>query len=129
MARTGFFYLFLSLFCALFGAVYECFSHGVYSFFMLYAFGFPLILGALPFLALAFWNSPMPGRLTRELHHSGVASLTVGSLFEGVLEIYGTTNRLVLVYWVLGGTFLLSGLILYIMGNREVRGAFKLMEK
>ena len=31
--------------CALFGAVYERFSHGVYSYWMLYTFAFPLALG------------------------------------------------------------------------------------
>ena len=38
---------------AVLGAVYELFSHGVYSYFMLYAFLFPLAGGALPLLALS----------------------------------------------------------------------------
>ena len=41
-SRTAFVYLLVSLFCALFGAVYEVFSHEVYSFYMIYAFAFPL---------------------------------------------------------------------------------------
>ena len=36
-----------SLFCALFGAVYELFSHEVYSYSMIYAFIIPLAGGAL----------------------------------------------------------------------------------
>ena len=44
-------YLTASVFCALFGAVYELFSHGVYSYWMIYAFAFPLLLGAIPCLA------------------------------------------------------------------------------
>lgn len=48
MARAGFFYLAVTLVCAAFGAVYEIFSHGVYSYFMLYAFAFPLCGGVLP---------------------------------------------------------------------------------
>ena len=35
-----------AVFCAFFGAVYEHFSFGVYSNFMIYAFAFPLAAGA-----------------------------------------------------------------------------------
>lgn len=119
MSKTGFLYLFLSMFCILFGAVYEYFSHEVYSNFMLYAFVFPLAGGVLPFFGIAFYRIPIPGRAARNLYHSGIASLTIGSVMEGVLEIYGTTNRLVLVYWVLGIGFLLLGLILYGTENRK----------
>jgi hypothetical protein len=116
MAKTGFVYLFISLFCVLFGAVYECFSHQVYSYFMLYAFVFPLACGVLPFLGLAFLKWPIPGKISCNLYHSGIAALTIGSLFKGILEIYGTTNRLVLVYWVVGFVFLFGGLISYWLG-------------
>ena len=112
-AKTGFVYLFISLLCILFGAVYEYYSHEVYSYFMLYAFVIPLAGGALPFFAMAFCTIPMPNRVSRNLYHSGIAALTTGSLFEGALEIYGTTNRLVSVYWILGVLFLLAGIILY----------------
>lgn len=117
MAQTGFVYLGLSLFCALFGAVYEGFSHGVYSYFMIYAFGFPLAGGALPFFALAFSDRRPPGRAALNLYHSGIAAMTVGSLFEGVLEIYGTTNRLVAVYWMVGGLLWGCALFFYLIGS------------
>ena len=45
-------YLVVSLVCAAFGAVYETFSHGVYAYGMLYAFGIPLAGGVLPSLLL-----------------------------------------------------------------------------
>ncbi len=106
MAKTGFVYLFISLFCVLFGVVYEYFSHEVYSYYMLYAFVFPLVGGVLPFFVFSFFTKRLPGRIACNLYHSGIAALTIGSIFEGVLEIYGTTNRLVLVYWVLGAVFL-----------------------
>lgn len=113
MNRTGFVYLLISMFCVLFGAVYEYFSHEVYSYFMLYAFVFPLAGGALPFFAMAFCRIPMPDRASLNLYHSGIAALTTGSLFEGVLEIYGTTNRLVSVYWILGILFILTAIFIY----------------
>lgn len=127
MARTGFFYLFISMFCILFGAVYESFSHEVYSYFMLYAFGFPLVGGALPFFAMACYTMPVPNRVSRNLYHSGIATLTTGSLFEGALEIYGTTNRLVSVYWMLGTLFLLAGVMLYLVCSGKAK--YSKMEK
>lgn len=54
MGRTGWVYLFLTLFCILFGAIYEVFSHGVFSYFMLYAFVVPLVGGVIPFFAIGY---------------------------------------------------------------------------
>ncbi len=117
MTKTGFFYLALSLFCVLFGAVYEYFSHGVYSFYMLYAFVFPLLGGVLPYFILAFSQClPVPGRVAFNLYNSGIATLTTGSIFTGVLEIYGTSNRLVSVYWIAGAALLATGILLYLAG-------------
>ena len=103
--RTALCYLFISLYCILFGAVYELFSHEVYSYFMLYAFVIPLVGGTLPFFTMALPGAPIPNRVSLNLYHSGIAALTIGCLFQGALEIYGTTNRLVSVYWVLGILF------------------------
>lgn len=119
---TAFIYLFISIFCILFGAVYEYFSHEVYSYFMLYAFVFPLVGGTLPFFGIIFCGMPIPNSLSCNLYHSGIAALTAGSLFQGALEIYGTTNRLVSLYWILGILFSLAGIILYfICSKRKIK--------
>ena len=101
-------YLLASLFCAFFGAIYEAFSHGVYSYFMVYAFAFPLTLGTLPEILCGLRGAeppPIPARLWG----AGVATLTVGSIFRGILDIYGTSSPLSLVYWIVGGLLALSG--------------------
>lgn len=118
-ARTGYAYLVISLICALSGGVYEQFSHGVYSFWMLYAFAFPLALGALPFYTLHRTGKKMPGRLARNLYHSGVAAWTVGSFVEGALEIYGTANPLTQVYWIAGGIFLAVSIPAAMVGKEK----------
>lgn len=124
LRRWEFSYLLLSLLCLLFGAVYERFSHGVYSVFMLYAFSIPLTGGTLLcFLLDRYGRERMPGRLTRNLYNSGLAALTVGCVFRGVLEIYGTTNRLTAVYWIAGFGFIAAaaagyGLALLRAGRR-----------
>ena len=113
-AKTAFVYLLISLFCALFGAVYEVFSHEVYSFYMLYAFIFPLAGGTLPFLAISLFRKRYPEIVARNIYHSGIATLTVGSIIQGVLEIYGTTNRLTGLYWLVGVILLFAGIIFYL---------------
>ena len=109
MVQTAWIYACAAAFCAFFGAVYEVFSHQVYSYFMIYAFALPLCLGTLPALLYALKGWQAPSRLARQLYHSGVAALTVGCIFEGVLRIYGSTNRLIWVYPVVGASLLLGG--------------------
>lgn len=120
IAKTGFIYLLISLFCVLFGAIYEHYSHQVYSGYMIYAFVFPLAGGALPFMALSLGSGRrLPGRLPINLYNAGIATLTVGSIMTGVLEIYGTTNDLLQIYWLVGVGLAGIGLLLYINGYRK----------
>ena len=105
--------LIAALFCALFGAVYEVFGHGVYSYGMIYAFVFPLTFGVLPLYLIESLRAPYPGKALRWLWHAGIATLTVGSIVSGVLEIYGTTNPLTIVYWILGTALIALGAVGY----------------
>ena len=116
-AKTALVYLLISLFCALLGAVYEKYSHEVYSYYMIYAFAFPLAGGALPFAVLNLIGAERyPNALSRNLYHSGIAALTVGSVIQGALEIYGTTNVLVRVYWLTGGILAAVGILSWAAG-------------
>ena len=94
----------------LFGAVYETFSHGVFSFYMLYAFSVPLVFGVTLYLILLFAKR-YPGRVFLNLWNSAIAAFSAGSVFKGVLEIYGTTNSLVIVYPVCGCILAVSALV------------------
>ena len=94
-------------FLGVFGAIYEHFSHGVYSPFMVFAFAVPLLLGVLVYGVLLIAKK-YPGRAAVLLWNSGIAALSVGSVFKGVLDIYGTTNPLIVVYPVAGGILLLA---------------------
>ncbi len=114
--KTAFVYLMISIFCALFGAIYEIYSHEVYSFYMIYAFAFPLVGGALPFSAMGIFRiKKYPYSASRNVYHSGIATLTVGSIIQGVLEIYGTTNILVKYYWFSGVILVVVGILLYLI--------------
>ena len=118
--RTAWIYLLVSLFCIFFGAVYEAFSHEVYSFYMIYAFVFPLAGGTLPFLFMSFGlRKKYPNPQACHLYHWGIATVTTGSIVQGVLEIYGTTNALAVIYWPVGGLLILAGIITFVLGGKK----------
>ena len=116
-ARIAFGYLCAALGTALFGFIYEQVSHGVWSVPMVYAFAIPLAGGTLPFAALAIWGRRVPAPLARTCWHLGLATLTVGSLFAGVLEIYGTTNRLIAAYPAAGGLLCTAALAQFLLAK------------
>ena len=119
-SKNALIYLLISIFVALFGAVYEKFSHGVYSYSMLYAFAYPLIGGVLPYICIAVSKSQsFPNAVPRLICHFAVATLTVGSVVHGVIEIYGTMNYLTYIYPAVGGVLYLVGVILYIVSNAK----------
>lgn len=114
--RTALIYLLAAIFCGVFGSVYELFSHGVYSYYMIYAFAFPLVGGVLPFLILDLKNPRyMPSALAQGLYHAGIATCTIGSIIQGVLVIYGTTNSKTVIYWIAGAVLVTAGLLVYLM--------------
>lgn len=125
--RTLFIYVGVTLFVALFGGIYEIYSHNVYSANMVFAWAFTLGFGVGMYLLLYLLPiKQVPGLITSSIYHLGVALLTFRSIFIGVLEIYGTTNEgMVLTYSILSGLLVgISGLayliiIIYSLINRN----------
>lgn len=108
--------------CALFGGIYENFSHGVYSNYMVYAFLIPLMLSAFPSLLLLLNAKIDIPEAVQALWNLAVATLTVGCIFKGVLEIYGTTNRLMIVYPAVAAGLMTAAVTLWILeitGNKS----------
>ena len=111
-------YLGISAFCIVFAGIYEYFSHEVYSAFMIFAFLIPFLGGTLVFYTIKrFAIKSMPGESLVRLYNCGIATLTVGSIFQGVLEIYGTTNSLVNVYLAVGLMLIISAAAIYIRAD------------
>jgi hypothetical protein len=116
--KTVLIYFVVSLFCVFFGLEYERFSHGVYSNYMIYMFLFPLLGGAAPFGVLWLIKKlSFPGRVSFNLYNAGIAALTVGSCMQGVLQIYGTSSDLTLVYWITGIFLTACGAAFYIFSK------------
>lgn len=127
--KKGMRYLAASLILAAAAAVYGLFSHGVYSYFMTYAFMIPFLFGALPHLATAFRKAlgKSGGKDITEnaalcdAQLALIATLTAGSLLKGALDIYGTTNRLLIVYPVLAALVTAAALVTVIKAKKEAR--------
>ncbi len=107
ISKRGFGYLTASVIIAMAAWVYGMFSHGVHSPFMTYAFVIPLLAGAAPHIASALSIGADKGENIRRIltdetvcdaQLAIIATLTAGSLLKGALDIYGTTNRLLVAY-------------------------------
>lgn len=124
--KTGMKYFAAAMVIAVAAAVYGLFSHGVYSYYMTYAFMIPLLAGALPHLLTALKGSDQKTMLTglNDIQLAFVATLTAGSLLKGVLDIYGTTNRLLIAYPVLAA-LILAIVIAAKIRNWEIPGLIK----
>ena len=107
-----------AVFFAVFGMVYELFSHGVFSPFMAFAFTIPLVAGAILQSILLKTKVQIPA-LALRLWNYAIALLTVGSIWKGVLDIYGTTNRLIVYYPIFGGILLLLAVVQFILKKKR----------
>ena len=106
--KTGMVYLAASILSLAFGLIYEAFGFGVTSPFMHFAFLIPLLAGAVPYLIAGFTGRQLPVSDKGALFwHATVATLTVGALFRGALDIYGTSSPLTKVYLIAGGVLFL----------------------
>lgn len=120
MMKISFSYLLVTSFCVIFSAVYEHYSHEVYSAYMIYSFAFPLFGGTLPFIIISIYRPELsPDRASLNLYNAGIATLTIGSIMKGVLEIYGTTNDLINIYWIAGAGFTGVGLLVYTLELKD----------
>ena len=102
-------YLFLSLFVFVFAQIYEYFSHGVYSNYMLYAFLIPFLGLTVPRFLLYSLKKTLLAN-SRFLWKSGIATFTVGSIYKGVLEIYGTNGYFEFPYLFFGAALCVSAI-------------------
>lgn len=118
--RTFITYLALTSFLFIFSRVYESLSYGEISFFMHYMFFVTLIGGALLLGMLTL--KPNLSRMTFNLWNSGVATITVGFLLRGIINLSGRSTTLDQPYWFIGAGFLALALIsLLFTGNKKTQ--------
>ncbi|KXT78900.1 hypothetical protein STRDD13_00330 [Streptococcus sp. DD13] len=89
--------------------IYESFSFGETSLFMHYLFLVPLIGGLI--FSIIQLLIPNLSRITFNLWNSGLATLTVGMLYRGIVNLSGRYTTLDLPYYYVGAIFLILSLI------------------
>ena len=108
-----------ALFFVLFGGIYEAFSFGVYSNYMIYSF-VPLMICGTIILLIAVRDRIPEGRFILPLEMSAI-TFTVGSAAVGAIEIYGTSNKLTKIYPAAGGILLAAAFITYLTELKKLR--------
>lgn len=86
----------VTIFCIVFSCIYEIFSHGVYSKYMVYAPITSLVFGLVYLIIHKYFN-----KYTYYIYNSLCALLIVYFYIMGILYIYGTTNKLTNIYLIL----------------------------
>lgn len=103
----------LSALCVATDRIYALFAHEARSPYMTWMFLLPLIGGTVLFEALGLAaRRYLPGRfrLGLNLYGSGLATLTVGCFFRGILEIANSTSAYVPAFFAAGLVLSVGGL-------------------
>lgn len=109
--RKNFFII--SVICLICGIIYELFSHQVYSIFMIGAFVIPLVMGTI--IPSIVCKIKMPSNIENNLYNASIATFTFGSFINGFLNIYGTTNSKIWIYFIVGIILLCISVANYIL--------------
>lgn len=98
--KTAVVYTLITVFFFIFSRIYEHFSFGEISVYMHWLFGVPLIGGVV--LLISQKLIPNLSRLSLNLWNSAVATIAVGVLFRGIVNLSGRSTTLDLPYWYVG---------------------------
>lgn len=119
-SRTFISYLAMAAFLFIFSRIYESLSYGEVSVFMHYMFCATLVGGIL--LLGLLQVKPNLSRITYNLWNTGIATITAGCLFRGIINLSGRSTTLDQPYWYVGAGFLALSLItLFISNTRRTR--------
>lgn len=91
----------------MFSLIYEHFSFGVISNYMVFAFIFPLC-GLIINLIMLVIKSKRVGEFQAFFFDMSMLTFTLGYIIQGIIEIYGTTNSLI-------NNFKYAGIVLLIL--------------
>ena len=118
MRRVSVIYLVISLGLVGVNQIYALFGHGVRSASMTFMFLYPFLGGTLLFSLIEHF---LPGareargyRLFSNLHHSGIAALTLGSFLKGILDIAGTGSSFTIAFFAAGWIFAAAALTVFV---------------
>lgn len=123
-------YFIISMVFLVFGFIYELYGHGVYSYYMIYAFVVPLTLGFIVYgLIYKFHFYQYLSDIGMSIYNSFILALTLGSTMMGFLEIYGTTNKLIFVYVILSFIFMIMSIIINVIYHLKTTNKKKIKKE
>ncbi len=111
-------YIFLTILLYIASVIYLKLSYGVVSKYMKYLALIPLVLGVFLYFILSLFKNLKHNRISFNLYNSGVFTLTIGSLLQGILEICGAHSFYTIWYLRIGITLILISIILFIIKNK-----------
>lgn len=109
-------YFFISIFLIVFDRIYAIFSHGVSSLSMNLMFLYPLIGGVGVYNVLKYLckEKEIKFRITFNIYNTGIATLTIGSLLKGIMDIAGTSSQYIVCYRIIGVIFIIVSLLSFL---------------
>ena len=78
---------------------------------MSYAFVFSLVLGIVGFIVFGWLN--LENRIAFNLYNAGIATLTVGSILRGIIDIAGADTTYPVFYFLVGTVLVAIGGLMY----------------
>ena len=118
LEKTVIIYIVASILCFVFSFIYLKLSFGVVSLYMKYLTLIPLILGVFIYFIVSKLKIKH-SRVSYNLYNASVYTLTVGSIFQGILEICGAHSFYTIIYLIVGIIFMAISFINLIMVNKK----------
>ena len=87
---------------------------------MLLAFLIPLLLGVVTKIIFSKKKKKILKKSTNSIFNNGIITLTIGSILKGILDIYGTTNKLLIIYLILGVLLIIIAIFSYFFSNKKL---------
>ena len=113
-------YFIMSIITGIISLIYELFSHGVYSNYMLLCFLIPLLLGSFMYYIINSHKKRFVYVLPSKIYNSSIITLLLYSFVRGVLDIYGTTNDILNIYPYITIILIITSIVLniYLIKNK-----------
>ena len=87
---------------------------------MMYAFIIPLLLGVFVYVVLYLTKFNLyVSEFGMQIYNSSIISLTLGSIMKGVLEIYGTTNNLIIYYLIISIILIILSIVINVISVKK----------
>jgi hypothetical protein len=123
LIKSAIVHLIIAFICIGINSVYSLFGHGVSSPHMTYMFLYPLIGGTVTFSLLHVFYSKVINhsyfRLSYNLYNSGIATLIIGSMLNGVFEIAGTASLYTKAYYAIAFIFILVSIVATVLDVKK----------